>query len=263
MTHVPVSRERHEQLRWRRYADYGFARAIQAVDVGLAETPKLCPAMPILFRQAGEGFAPVALLGVEAGRNDFVAPDLRWVTSYVPAALRGHPFAIAPGAEGQLVLCVDPASVTDGAGEAFFGEDGAPSAAVKAVMDFLQQVETSRQAARSAAAALARLGVLKPYALSDPKAPETVLIEGLFSVDEAVLAGLAEADFAGLRATGAIKLAYHQLLSLELWPALLTLSLRQRSHRDDISQHAAAIYRPADDGELQIDWSQFKPASPP
>ncbi len=72
---------------------------------------------------------------------------------------------------------------------------------------------------------------------------------------------LPDADFAALRGSGALKFAYNQILSLEMWPTLVNLSNRQRAHRDEIAKRTAAIYQPADDGEIQIDWSRFK-ASP-
>lgn len=257
MAYAAVSREAHSRRRWRRYQTYEFARELTIVDVALAESARLCLTMPMAFRQAGDQFVPIALMGVEPKRNVLVAPDHRWLGHYIPALIRCHPFMILPDANGQLVLCVDQASVTEGEGEAFFDAEGAPSPAMQTVVDVLQQIEGSRRAARIVADSLAKLGLLKPLSLEPKAGAPAQTVEGIFAVDEGRLDALADAEFVGLRATGAIRLAHYQGLSLLQWPQLLALAGQHRAHREALSAQAAAIYRPQDDGDLQIDWSRF------
>ncbi len=260
-TYAPVSPEQHGGLRWQRYKDYGFAREYQFVDIALPETPKLCMTCPILFRMVGEVAVPIALLGVEPNQNAFLSPEFRWVGAYTPALLRGQPFLMVPKAADQFELHVDTNHVSAETGEPFFGDEGKPAPALKDIIDFLQQVEVGRHHARIVADQLTKAGVVKPLSIAGADGQPQV-VPGLFTVDEAALMALSEADFASLRGSGALKFAYHQMLSLEMWPTLVNLSNRQRAHRDAITQRAAAIYQPADDGEIQIDWSQFKPPSP-
>ena len=261
-TFVPVSLDRHRGLRWRRFKDYVHAREAQFVDIALPEMSKVCMVTPVLFRQAGEVFVPIALLGTEPNQNAHLAPDFRWVTAYTPALLRGQPFVVIPRGDGQFELHVDSGHVTDDQGEPFFGDDGAPAPVLQSILEFLQQVEAGRHHARIVAEQLGKTGVIKPLTRQgEDGQPETV--QGLFTVDEASLMALSDADFAGLRGSGALKFAYHQMLSLETWPTLVALSTRHRAHRDEISKRTAAIYQPVDDGELQIDWSQFKPQPSP
>ena len=89
-----------------------------------------------------------------------VAPDGRWLGGYIPASLRGYPFRLLPQqGTDQIVLCIDTDSglVVDGnaAGEDFVGPDGNISPALKKVLDFLNQLERSRQATDVAVSALA------------------------------------------------------------------------------------------------------------
>ncbi len=83
-SYVPVSPEKHRGMRWRRYADYSFAREYQFVDIALPEVPKLCMSCPILFRMVNDLPVPIALLGVEPNQNAYLAPDFRWLVAYTP-----------------------------------------------------------------------------------------------------------------------------------------------------------------------------------
>lgn len=255
--YVPVSREHHGLRRWRRYDNYAFAREIHIIDIALAETAKVASAMPIVFVGPPEALEPRTLMGLEPGNNSFVGSDSQWHGAYVPAFLRGHPFKFLSTGQ-EFVLCIDEASIADEAGETFFDDAGALSPAVQHVVSFLQQLEVSRQAAKLAAAALTRLGLVRPVLPESVPGLAPHHAAALLGVDAQALSALSDQDFASLRATGAIELAYHQMLSLEQWPALLAHTKRKRDHAEALSARAAAIYQPADDGELQIDWNRFK-----
>ncbi len=261
-SYVPVSPEQLRGKRWRRFSDYSFARDYQLVDIALPEMPKLCMACPILFRMVNGAPVPTAVLGVEPNQNAYLGPDFRWLVSYTPALLRGHPFLVVPRSPEHFELHIDSNYVSTDTGEPFFDQDDAPTPSLKQIIEFLQQVEAGRRHARLVADQLAKSGVIKPLSVAgaDNQAPQTV--PGLYTIDEAALMALPDGDFAALRGSGALKFAYNQMLSLEMWPTLVTLSKRQRAHHDEIAKRATAIYQPADDGEIQIDWSQFKPPAP-
>ena len=63
------------------------------VPVLLAELSKLLPHYALGFIRQGESYQPVAIVGVR--ENAYLAPDGRWFAPYVPAQLRGYPFALA------------------------------------------------------------------------------------------------------------------------------------------------------------------------
>lgn len=255
--YVPVSREHHGLRRWRRYDNYAFAREIHIIDIALAETAKVASSMPIVFVGPPEAPEPRALMALEPGNNSFIGSDSQWNGAYVPASLRGHPFKFLSTGQ-ELVLCIDEASTADESGEVFFDDAGTLSPAIHSVVSFLQQIEISRQAAKLAAAALARLGVIRPIPPVAVPGLAPHHAAALFGVDAQAFSALSDHDFASLRATDAIQLAYHQMLSLEQWPALLAHTKRKRDHAAALSARAAAIYQPSDDGELQIDWNRFK-----
>lgn len=144
----PISRQNHNAKRFKRHANYAFATKETTVPLVGAELPKAAMALPVAFTEQAGQFLPIALMGLERGRNLFVAPDGRWLGGYIPAAFRGYPFALARTAEGQPVLCIDADSglVTDGPeGETFFTEEGKPTKAVADILNFLQQLEKNRR----------------------------------------------------------------------------------------------------------------------
>ena len=166
-----VSRERHAGKKWQRFSSYHFAATAALAPLVDAELGSAALAMPLAFIQKGTGFALVAVLSLTPGRNMLVAPDGRWLGSYVPAHFRTHPFchASVQGTEGAVVG-VDEGSglVVDGAssGEEFFGADGKVSPAFQKVIDFLNELDRSRKTTDAAVSALAEAGAIEPWSIT-------------------------------------------------------------------------------------------------
>ncbi|SMP52261.1 SapC protein [Desulfonatronum zhilinae] len=236
--YVPVSKENHASKRWKRFDSYAFAQKETFLPLVAAELPKAVTAFPIAFIQQNDVFFPVALLGLEQGKNLFVAANGQWVGAYVPSALRGHPFKLAKSQDNQLVLCVDQDSglITDGPeGEAFFDESGEPSEPVKQVLEFLQKIEANQQATARMCAVLAKHQVIKPWpiTLKTPEGEKT--INGLFQIDEQALNQLPGEAFLELRQAGALPMAYCQMLSMQ---HLATLAKLAEAHAQVASKMA-------------------------
>jgi len=237
-----VSRHAHGARTWRRYQNYRFAAGDVLAPLVGPEVPKAVAAFPVGFAQAGETMALVALLGLKAGQNLFVAPDGRWVGGYVPAVFRTYPFRLADGGDKGMVLCVveDESLLSDGTdGERFFeGEEGnTPSRAVQEVLDVLQQVAGAATTTAAAAALLHKHGLLVPWQMRRPGDETVYTIGGLFKVDEAAINALPPGALVELRDGGALGLAYAQLLSQHHIATLLTL---ETAHATAHAQIAAA-----------------------
>jgi len=213
----PVSVSRHGSRRWQRYSSYAFAAGDAVCPLVAQELPKAAMSLPLAFVASGEEVVPVAVLGLQPGKNLFVAPDGRWLGGYVPAAYRGYPFALANTADGQQVLCIDEDSglLVDGEGEAFFAEGDRPAAALNDVLNFLTQVAANRQATRHACALLREHGVVQPWPVRLQTAGGEQAVAGLLRIDEAALNALPAGAFVALRDAGALSLAYCQLLSMQ------------------------------------------------
>ena len=175
--------------------------------------------MPIAFVEQSGRYVPVAVLSPLQGHNLFVGPGGQWLGSYVPSLLRGYPFVLArnEGAENAM-LCIDEDSglIVDANGETqkFFEDDGSPSEAIKAILNFLHQVEQNRTATDLAVAGLAEAGLMAPWPLTVSVDNQPRTVNGLCRVDEAKLNELDDESFLKLRKSGALPLAYMQLLSM-------------------------------------------------
>lgn len=221
--YVVVSAERHQGQRWRAPTHFGFAAQDALVPLSALELPAAALALPLAFAAVGEGFVPVAVMGLSAGRNLCVGADGRWLASYLPAAYRSIPFALAPTDGGEHVLCVDEASglLSTDEGEPLFDETGQPSPGVVAQLDLLTRIQTDAPYTRQVCAQLQAQGLIQPWALQVEGADGVTAVQGLYRVDEAALNALPAEQFEALRQAGAVPVVYCQLLSMQHLPSLV------------------------------------------
>ncbi|MDD5175803.1 MAG: SapC family protein [Sterolibacterium sp.] len=223
----PVSVDRHAKRCWQHATGYAFAAAEAAVPLAVAELSKAVMSLPIGFIEHSGLFTAVAVLGLQPGKNLFVARDGRWVGQYIPAAFRCYPFRLAQTAEGQQVLCIDEDSglVTDGpAGENFFNEDGQPTQAVLDIINFIARFEQGRLAMAATCAVLQKHQLICPWPITLKSEAGEQQVAGLFQIDEAALNQLPDAALLEVRQAGGLPLAQCQLLSIQHLPALGGLS---------------------------------------
>lgn len=229
----PILPSRHGSKRWRHHRSYKFAANQSLVPIVGAEMGVAAMALTIAFVVHGDGLVPVAVLGLEPGKNLYVAPDGSWLGSYVPATLRSYPFAELPIGDGRLVLCVDEGSGLIGemddpsSGEPFYNADGTLAAPTQAVVSFLQDLAASRLKIQEATASLQTHGLLQPWQTQVQIGATQVNVEGLYRVDEAAMGSLADEAFLELRRSGALPLAYTHLVSTQNLQALGSLANEQ------------------------------------
>lgn len=224
---VPVSRQRHGDKRWKRFSSYAFAASDALAPLALAELTKAATAMPIAFIQQQGRFVPAALMGFQHGQNLMASATGQWLGRYVPAAYRSYPFQLVKAENGQQVMCVDESSglVSDDVqGECLFGPDGHPSPGVLEVLSFLEQTNSSREAALGITERLQRHQLIQPWPLTVQSASGQQRIGGLFQIDERVLNSIAAECLAELRDSGALLVSYLQLLSMQQLGELANLA---------------------------------------
>jgi hypothetical protein len=216
---VPVSTSRHAGKAWRRPASFAFASAQAVVPLVGLEFAKAAVSMPIAFVEQAGLYVTIGVMSPASGRNLFIGPAGQWLGAYVPAALRSYPFHLGrvEGTE-EVALCIDQDSglviEADGVAEDFVDADGNHSPTIKAMLDFLLAVEHSRTITALAVTALADAGLIEPWPLAVTIGGEATSVRGLFRINEAALNALDDALFLRLRKTGALPLAYMQLLSM-------------------------------------------------
>lgn len=227
--YVPITRERHAAKRWKPYSGFAFAAQEAVASVELVEVPAAVMSLPLAFLERGEGFVLAAVLGLQNGRNLFVAPDGRWIGGYIPALIRGYPFRLASaGDSGRKILCIDEDSglLTDGPeGEAFFSEDGQPLQTMTDILNQFLQMDKNGVLTANACMALVKHKLICPWPVTYETAGGGKQgIKGLFKIDEAALNALSGDALLALRQAGALLLAYGQLLSMQHMPRLSILA---------------------------------------
>ena len=216
---VAVSRELHDQKKWRRYESYAFAAGDALIPVVAAELASAALSMPLAFSEQSGRYTLVAVLSLTPSRNMFVGPNGRWLGSYIPSWFRGYPFRLLPqqGTTDKVVLCVDEESglvvERSADGDSFFDAEGNLSPALKTVFEFLSTLERSRGVTNLAVAALAEAGVIRPWQITAKTEQGQQAISGLHRVDEVAMNALSDDLFLNLRKRLALPIAYMQMLS--------------------------------------------------
>ena len=208
-----------------------------------AEFSRAALSLPIAFLPMEGRFFPRALLSLIPGKNLFIAPDGRWLGSYVPAILRGYPFRLAETPDGQKVLVVDTDSglIHEGSQhEAFVGEDGKLSPVLAEILNFLTQVENTKAPTANACDALQALEIIVPWEITLRTEQGDKQIDGLFKIDEARLNALTDDAYLSLRQAGALPLAYCQMLSMHHLPMLSKLVDAHSKHAQSVQADTLA-----------------------
>ena len=228
-SYVAINPVEHKGKSWRGPSNFLFSTDRSVLFPGLNELTRLALIVTLAFIREGERVRMVAVLGLEPNTNLYLTPEGAWALPYVPAALQAYPFALGPAPSGDLILCVDQGSglVYDNTNaHPFFSFDGVLDPAVKKLMDLLVLYEQQRINCDLLSKQLCAAGVLMPWniTLSTPLGERVV--EGLYTIDEAKFLGLESEAFLALRASGALTMAYCQMLSTH--------------HMDGLIQKAAA-----------------------
>jgi len=250
----PISRERHARQRWQRHSGYSFAAQEAVIPLVAAELSKATMSLPIAFIVQGHSYVPAAVLSLLPGKDLFVAESGSWAGDYIPSAFRSYPFRLANTEDGQQVLCIDEDSglITEGPeGEAFFNDDNTPAQAVLDILNFLKQVEQSRQRTTIACAALQKHNLIRPWSITLKTESGEQAINGLFQLDEAALNELSAEALLEIRNTGALPVAYCQMLSMQHLPLLGQMI---EAHNKAASHAQSSLQQLAPNGELDLEF---------
>ena len=211
-----ISKSEHARKHFIARQVYSFAAKQQVVPILLAELSKLIPLYALGFIQQQEAYMPVVLTGLGGEQNLFVNADGKWLGTYVPAVLRGYPFALADNNQGEKVLCIEESHLSDDQGQPLFDGDGNLTKPVQDTLSFLNECEKNRKVTEAACRSLQAFGVIETWPLQIKRGEdeEPVQLDGVFRISEKALNELDAKTFSGLRGNGALGLAYAQLFSM-------------------------------------------------
>ncbi len=247
---VAISYNAHAHKSWFGPTSHDFVAREPLIPIGMQEVLEAVLHVPVAFIQTPQGLRLVAVLGLDPGRNLMVDAKGRWLSTFRPVRIRTHPFTLAPLPTGEYGLCLWEDSglvAAEGAGQPFFTPDGALFSIVQQVMEALVSAERAKAVVTAQANALFEAGVICPWQIVVPDGERVRKVEGLLQIDEEKFRALDDETFLKLRKTGALTLAYCQLLSIQNMASLI-----KRFEEDRRLQLA-----PAAPPTMELDFSSF------
>lgn len=231
-THVQLDPVAHHDLRIdiRRHASLGD-------DVMVAPTfpdefRDLQAHYPVVFQVEGQRIEPLALLGLQQGRNLFLDTS-GWDAHHIPLALQRQPFLIGGhGTSATIHVDLDHPRARSGQGEALFLAHGGIAPHLQRVQEILHRLRDGITALPAFVAALQAHALLEPFALDirlDNGQPHR--LSGFHVIDEARLAALDGTAITALHSAGHLEPIYMAIASLSRLRDLI--DRMNRRHVDD------------------------------
>lgn len=216
---IPLSSDLHLGWGLNERADMAFSRDTHAIPITVDEFVSAQRHYPIVF-SSGDNSVPLALVGLEEGKNMFIAADGNWKAgAYIPAYLRRHPFMLAklnPDADVLSLVFDDSWGLVaeDGAQKLFDGTD--PADTTKNILQFCEQFEQAIARTRSFMEEIEKLGLLMDgqAQIQNPGMAQPATFSGFRMVDETKLQNIRGDQARKMVQNGMMGLVYAHLFSL-------------------------------------------------
>jgi hypothetical protein len=231
----PLSSNVHGKMKIRTVEKAPVIATTHAIPATVDEFTLLARHYPIIFA-IGEKPVPLALMGLTEGVNAFMDENGRATDRnvYIPAYIRRYPFLLArlrPDTD-ELSLCFDPTIGAIGDfedGERLFEDDGQPSQATKAILEFCEQFEAAGQRTAAFVEDLRKSELLidGEVAIQPEGATQPFIYRGFQMVDEEKLRGLRGDELRKFNQSGLLPLIYAHLFSLSMIRDLFARQVEQ------------------------------------
>jgi hypothetical protein len=220
---VAFTKEQHGQLSFlAQPPNFDFAARTNIIPLLINETSQAVRYYPLVFVPGpkDEPLVFAAMVGVGDGLNRFVESDKQWrPNTYIPAYVRQYPFLAVNTPDGKdTVLAIDTsAEWTQVKGPVpFYGADGKPTERLEQTLAFSREFQLYAKRTTAMVQALQDAGVLEEGTLN--LLPQGITkarsFSGFLIVSETKLNALSDENVLKLHKSGAMGLAYAQLLSL-------------------------------------------------
>lgn len=241
-SYVPLRKSAHRHAGLQP-ADYSHALTQALIPVVAEELPHVVPTMAVGFvaTQGDAGYELVALQSLQPGVNVYVHTNGRWIGGYRPAWYRAYPCQLILDRDtGRQVLCVDESSsafttYATGSAERLFDDQGELTVIARRTLVFLEKLHKSTELTRLLVSQLAEAGLITAWELkvAAARGADPVGVQGLYHIDEKALRALPPPVLSKLAASGALSVAYSQLMSEHRLQGLARLyELRQMAEQE-------------------------------
>ncbi len=239
----PLSVEKHRGLGVSQVANpFSFLAETHLVPLTVDEFGLAAVCYPIIFDTQSK--TPLAVMGLRPGMNVFLGADGSLDPEvYLPAFARRYPFlpiiqnaegAKAPESDSKVFVCIDRAAkmLSSTPELPFFEKEGQPSRYTQEAINFCREFDMLGRRTEEFAKLMAKhdLFELTPLALPRAKADgtpdEPQKIGEYLRISETKLNALPKETFLELRDRGVTAVMHAHLLSLALWPKILSRAAR-------------------------------------
>jgi len=239
----PLSIEKHRKLGVSNVSNpFSFLAETHLVPLTVDEFGLAAVCYPIIFDTQTK--TPLAVMGLRPGMNVFLGADGSLDPEvYLPAFARRYPFLPvvasgeqAPKAQGdgdRIVVCIDRAAkMLSSTPELPFFEGEQPSRYTQEAIQFCREFDVLGRRTQEFVKLMDEHGLfeLTPLALPRAKADgtpdEPMKIGEYLRINEQKLNGLAKDKYIELRDKGVSAVMHAHLLSLGLWPKILSRAAR-------------------------------------
>jgi hypothetical protein len=215
---APVTREAHKNLKVKPIENFSFSKDFHIASVMVHEFVRAAAVYPIVFLEDAENnFRPVAMIGLEVGKNLFIDEDGKWQASYVPAIIRRYPFALAKAGEGdQYTVCLDEDASVLGSedGSPLFDENGEPTAVIENVKKYLSELQQMEMFTNNFCSFLKENNLFTPLNMRVVADDKLKNITGCYVVNEERLNNMSDATFLDIKNRRYLPAIYAHLTSL-------------------------------------------------
>jgi hypothetical protein len=238
----PLSIEKHRTLGVSQVANpFSFLADTHLVPLTVDEFGLAAVCYPIIFDTQTK--TPLAVMGLRPGMNVFLGPDGSLDPEvYLPAFARRYPFLpiIAnaneqqqPSAEDRVLVCIDRAAkMLSSTPELPFFEGDKPSRYTQEAIQFCREFDMLGRRTSEFVKLMDQHNLFELTPLALPRAKpdgtpdEPVKIGEYLRIDEKKLNALSKDTYIDLRDRGVSAVMHAHLLSLGLWPKILSRAAR-------------------------------------
>ncbi|XOB61309.1 SapC family protein [Campylobacterota bacterium DY0563] len=213
-----LDKEKHKSLKVSEMKDLFFAKDLSSLPVILSEVATVGRVFPIVFID-GENPSISALISL-GGENLAINSEGKWITNYLPFALRKYPFSVASVKDNkeQKVIMIDEDSslVSKSKGKLLFKKDGAQSELLENAIKFLMDNEKHVQITKIMVKEIVDSGILEEREVAVGEGDEKkVLVSGFKVVDREKLNKLSDDILASWARRGIILFIEEHLKTLD------------------------------------------------